>query len=302
MKFAAISLATLFWAAPAAAELRVVASVPDLAAIAKEIGGDRAAVAAMALPSQDPHFVDARPHLALELSKADLLLIIGLDLELGWLPTLITGSRNGKIQPGSPGYLDCSTLVEKLEIPGQKVDRSMGDVHPGGNPHYLFDPRQGARVIRGVADRMAKLDPSSAEVYRKNSERMIAELEQKRKVWEASFAPLRGAKVIAYHKSFPYLAAWVGFEVIEHIEPRPGIPPNPSHVASVLATARKNGVKLILQESFYPEGAAKLIAEKIGGALVEIHGGTNFVEKETYSHHVGEIADALMSAWKKVQK
>src|SRR5688572_10872050 len=134
---AIVTLSLLLIPAAAQADLRVVASVPDLAAIAKEIGGDKTAVAAMALPSQDPHFVDARPHLALELSKADLLLIIGLNLESGWLPTLITGARNAKIQPGAPGYLDCSTLVTRLDVPAQKVDRSMGDVHPGGNPHYL---------------------------------------------------------------------------------------------------------------------------------------------------------------------
>ena len=280
----AIAIATAL-AAPVAvarADLKVVATTPDLAAIARDIGGEHIEVTSLSLNSQDPHFVDARPHLALELSRADLLLLIGLDLEVGWLPTLLTGSRNSAIQRGGAGYLDCSTLVNLMDVPNGRVDRSMGDIHPGGNPHYLFHPENGLRVARGIAARLVSLDGDNAAIYRERLQAFESRLGRARTRWEARLAGLRGAKIITYHRSFPYLAAWLGLEVVENIEPRPGIPPSPRHVAAVLGQARRLGVRLIMQETYYPDSASRLIADRSDATLVALPGGPDIRRGQTY--------------------
>jgi zinc/manganese transport system substrate-binding protein len=279
----------------ARAELRVVATVPDLAALAKEIGGDRAQVTALALHTQDPHFVDAKPSLVLELNKANLLLAIGLELEAGWLPTLQTGARNGAIQIGSPGFLDCSTLVRLLEVPQQKIERSQGDIHPGGNPHYLYDPRAAAAVVAGIARRMGELDPAHAAEYEKNAAALRGRLEAARAGWEQRLAALRGAPVVTYHKSWVYFIDWVGLVEVAQLEPKPGIPPSPSHVARVLGLARQRGVKLVLIEDYYPDDTARLVASKIPAALARLPGGANFREGQTYLQRM----DALVAAVEK---
>lgn len=290
------SLAVISDPAPAGAQLRAVASVPDLAAIAAAVGGARVEVSSLAVATQDPHFVDARPHLALELSRADVLLVVGLDLEVGWLPPLLTGARNSKVQPGAPGYLDCSSLVPLLEIAKVKLDRSMGDIHPGGNPHYLYDPRAAARVAQGIASRFASLDPAGEKEYQAGAARFVAELAAVRVEVEQRLASARGAPIITYHKTAPYLADWLGLDVVEHLEPKPGIPPNPQHVAHVLAVARSKGVRMILVESYYPRTAAELIAEKSGARVVGVDGATSFATGETYPQHVRKLGAALASA------
>jgi zinc/manganese transport system substrate-binding protein len=293
--FLALLLPTLALAGP-----RVVTTVSDLGAITREVGRDHVTVTALVGPTQDPHFVDARPNLALELSRADLLVLVGLELEQGWLPTLITGSRNAKIQTGGAGYLDASTLVPLLEVPTQKLDRSMGDIHPGGNPHYLYDPRNASKVARGIAARLGAIDPANAAAYTANAEDFVKRLDAARAGWEAKLAPLRGKDVVTYHKSMPYLAAWLGFNVPICIEPKPGIPPSPSHVATVLATVQQKGVKLILQESYYPETTAQLIQSKAGGSLVRLPGGADFAAGQTYITRmdalVGQIGVAMGGA------
>jgi zinc/manganese transport system substrate-binding protein len=285
--------ATLFASTAAHADLAIVATVPDLAALAKAIGGDHARVTAISVPTQDPHFVDARPNLMLDLSKADLLLLVGLDLELGWLPTLQTGSRNEHIQVGARGYLDCSQLVTLLEVPKVRLDRSMGDIHPGGNPHYLVDPRAAIRVAEGIAGRMSELDASNAESYKKNLKKLTNEIETARKSAEQALAPLRGAKVIGYHKTLAYLADWLGLEVIEHIEPRPGIPPNPSHVAEVIGKGKSASARAVFVEVYYPEGTARLVAEKIGARLIRLPGGADFRAGESYPDRVRRLTTLL---------
>lgn len=269
-------------AGPARADLRVVATTADLAAIAAAIGGERVDVVALALPTQDPHFVDARPHLALDLARADLLIAVGLELEIGWLPTLQLGARNGKIQSGAAGYLDCSTLVDKLEVPAQRIERSMGDVHPGGNPHYMLDPRRVARVADGIAARMSTLDAAHAEDYRRGLAAFQKQLAAARPRWEQAAAALRGAPALAYHRSLSYLADWLGIRIVEHLEPKPGIPPNPRHVAHVLTIARTQGVKLIVQEVWHPRAASDLLAERAGLRVAVIPGGPDFNHGKSY--------------------
>ncbi|MDH5675014.1 MAG: zinc ABC transporter substrate-binding protein [Myxococcales bacterium] len=286
-------LAALMPAQAALAELRVVTTTSDLAAIAKAVGGDRVEVTALSLHTQDPHFVDARPHLTLALARADLLLQVGLELEVGWLPTLQTGSRNARIQRGAPGHLDCSQLVARLEVPTGRVDRSMGDVHPGGSPHYLMDPRRAEKVAAGVAERMAKLDAGLAAHYRAGAARFAKALRSARGGWEKRLAKLRGKPVIAYHRSFAYLADWLGLRVVAHVEPKPGVSPNPRHIAHVLMLTRSQGVRAILQESYYPANASRALAERSSAQLVIIPGGPDMRRGESYLDFVAALVGRL---------
>ncbi|NTX35461.1 zinc ABC transporter substrate-binding protein [Myxococcus sp. CA033] len=286
----------LFAAAPARAALNVVTTLPDLAALTKAVGGDLVQVQSMALGSQDPHRVDAKPSLALALRNADLLISVGLDLEIGWLPNLQTGSRNPRIQVGNPGFLNASQFVRLLEVPATKVDRSEGDVHPGGNPHYLYDPRQGAAVARGIAERLAQLDAKNAATYRANAAKLTAELDAARVGWEKRLAGLRGAPIVAFHRTTPYLADWLGFEPIAFLEPKPGIPPNPSHVAGVLVLARQRKARMVLIESYYNDREAKMVAGMIPAPVVVLHGGTDFRSGETYVQHINELVGNLEKA------
>lgn len=282
-RLAALAAAAVLVALPAtAAELRVVTSLPDLAALARGVGGERVHVVALAVPTQDPHFVDARPSLMVELNKADLLVTAGLSLESGWLPTLQTGARNPRILSGARGHLAASQAVHLLEVPTTPVDRSQGDIHPGGNPHFLLDPREAVKVARAISERLAELDPAGAQAYAANLQRFAAELEAARARWEQRLAGLKGQPVITYHKSLVYLAAWLGFEQVGTVEPKPGIPPNPSHVARLLGTGKARKVRLVLQEEYYPASTSKLLSERLPAKLVLLPGGADVRGGESY--------------------
>lgn len=277
----------------ARAELAVVSTTPDLASLARSIGGARVKVSALSLPSQDPHWVDARPHLALSLSKADLLLVTGADLEAGWLPTLLTGSRNGKVQRGAKGYLDCSTLVSLLEVPSGKVDRSMGDVHAQGNPHYMLDPKRVERVAVGIGKRLSELDPEGKSAYLEGTRRFVDELRAARAGWEQKLSKLRGRSVLAYHRSLSYLADWLGLKVVDHLEPRPGIPPNPRHIAHVIEVGKSERVVGVLQESWFPRNAPKVVADKLGVKLVVLGTMPDFDRGDSYVTNMNQLVSAL---------
>ncbi|RYZ35014.1 MAG: zinc ABC transporter substrate-binding protein [Myxococcaceae bacterium] len=290
---ALLAAAVSFTAAPARADLKVVASLPDLAAVAKAVGGDKVEVVALALPTQDPHFVDAKPNLALALNRADLLITAGLDLEIGWLPSLQMGARNNRILTGNPGYLDASRFVSLQEVPTTAVDRSQGDVHPGGNPHYLYDPRQGIAVAKGIEARMSQLDAKNAATYKANLAKFTQEVQAAQQGWEKRLAGLKGAPVIAYHRTTAYLQEWLGFTTVAFLEPKPGIPPNPSHIAQVLAQGKARKVKLVVKEDYYPDGTAKLVASKIPAALIVIPGGTDFRNGQTYVQRIELLVSRL---------
>ena len=292
--FAALCAAVVCFAATSArADLKVVTSLPDLAAVAKAVGGDKVEVIALALPTQDPHFVDAKPNLALALNRADLLITAGLDLEIGWLPTLQVGARNSRIQTGNTGFLDASQFVRLQEVPVTAVDRSQGDVHPGGNPHYLYDPRQGLAVARGIEARMSQLDAKNAATYKANLAKLTQQVEAALPGWEKRLEGLKGAPVIAYHRTTAYLQNWLGFTTIAFLEPKPGIPPNPSHVAQVMAQGKARKAKLMVKEDYYPEGTAKLVASKLPAPLVVIPGGTDFRNGQTYVQRIELLVSRL---------
>jgi zinc/manganese transport system substrate-binding protein len=292
---AAAAAATL--AAPQArAELQVAATVPTLAALAAEVGGSRVVVRTLSLPTQDPHFVDPKPSLVLELNRADVLIAVGLELEIGWLPTLQTGARNRKIQRGAAGYIECASYVPILDIPTQKVDRSMGDVHPGGNPHYLYDPRGALGCAYGIAARLAVIDPAGAAEYRRNLAAFKQRLAGKMAGWQRALAPYRGAPVVTHHRSWIYLLDWSGLREVATLEPKPGISPSPRHVAAVIQRGRQAKVRSVLIESFYPVRTAKLVAGKMGAQLAVVPSGPDVAQGQSYFDYMDAVVSTLVKS------
>ena len=264
-----ILLAALMMPASAfAKKLNVVASTQDLASLAQEVGGDKINAQFIARGYQDPHFVEAKPSFLLILRNADLLVTVGLDLEIGWLPPLITQSGNPKIQIGANGYLDASNFAEILEKPTGIVSRAQGDVHPLGNPHYWLDPDNGRRIARGIANKLAELDPDDAATFQSRFQDFDKRLSAAEKNWEAQMAPYRGRKVVSYHKSFPNFAKHFGIEVVDYIEPRPGIPPTPQHTIEVIQTMKAQNIKVELIEPYFDLKTPNSIAAQTGAKVI----------------------------------
>jgi zinc/manganese transport system substrate-binding protein len=250
------------------AELRVVTSIETFADLARRVGGDRVDVESLSHGYMDPHFVEPKPSLVLALNRADLLVHVGLELEIGWLPPLVLGARNDKIQPGAAGNLDVSAGIPVLDVPSVKVDRSMGDIHPSGNPHYWIPPDNALIIAREIAQKLEQLDPGGRQQYHDRLAAFERELASRRAGWEKEAAPLHGLKVVTYHKSWSYLSKWLGLVEIGYLEPKPGIPPSPAHIAWLITTMRQDGVKLLIMESFYPRNTAELVAGKSGARAV----------------------------------
>jgi zinc/manganese transport system substrate-binding protein len=286
--------AALVVPAKAHADLEIVATLPSLAAIAAEVGGQSVTVRSLTSPAEDPHFVDARPDFIVALSRADVLIVNGLDLEIGWLPSLQAQSRNPDISTGGSGFVDASAGLALLEVATGAVDRSMGDVHPGGNPHYLLDPRRAADVALAIGARLAQLDPTNAATYLANSATVSAELTGFADQVAAEFADLGANRpVVTYHRSFVYLAEWLGLTVAIELEPRPGVAPDPGHVATVLSTMRSASVHVILQEAWYPSSTSRQLAELAGATLITVDGGPDFAGGESYTDWLRTVTEAI---------
>ncbi len=281
-----------------AKRLRVAATLPSLAAIAEAVGGEHVQVKAFAAPTEDPHYVDARPDLVLALSRADALLVNGLELEVGWLPALQTASRNPTIQVGGNGYLDASSAVNLLEVPTVRIDRSMGDIHPGGNPHFLFDPRAASSIAAATGELFSRLDPAHVDEYATNSRAFRRRLLKLARVEAARFAALPAAqrRVVVYHKSMEYLLDWLGLEEVIAVEPKPGIPPSPGHVKKVLDAMKTRAVSVILQEEFYPTSTSETLSKLAGASLVRLPGGARIEDGQGYIEHLQELTGRVYDA------
>jgi zinc/manganese transport system substrate-binding protein len=251
-----------------AAKLNVITATQDLAALAREVGGDLISVDSIAMGYQDPHFVEPKPSFLLKLQKADLLVAIGLQLEIGWLPPLITQSRNAKIQAGAPGYMDVSNQCQILEVPQGQVTRAMGDVHPLGNPHYWLDPENGRRIAKALAGKFSEMQPASAPAFAQRYADFDRRLTAAEKGWEAKMAPYKGRQVITYHRSWPNFCERFGLVVAEYVEPKPGIPPTPSHTLDLINLMKREGIKLILVEPYFDLRGPNKIAQDVGGQVV----------------------------------
>ncbi len=270
-RFFLLSVALLGLAAPAVAKLRVVSTLQDFASLAEAVGGIRVDTFTIAKGYQDPHFVDAKPSFILKLSNADVLIVAGLELEIGYLPPLIDQSRNDKIHPGSPGYLDASIGCDILQRPTQQVTRAMGDVHPYGNPHYWTDPDNGRVIARAIAAKLTELDPAGQADYAKNLAAFEANLSTKEKEWDAKMAPYAGTKIVTFHDSWPNFAKRFKIVIAGHVEPKPGIPPSPSHTLEIINLIRAEKIPLILVEPYFDTKTPKAIATQTGAVVVTFY-------------------------------
>jgi zinc/manganese transport system substrate-binding protein len=252
----------------AASKLNVVTSTEDLSAIGREIGGDRITIESIAKGYQDPHFVEPKPSFLLKLQKADLLAVVGLQLEIGWLPPLITQSGNSKIQVGAKGYFDVSNACEILEIPTATVTRADGDVHPLGNPHFWLDPENGRRIARAFKDKLSEMQPADAAFFDHNLKDFEQRLTDAEKRWDTQMATYKGHKVVTYHRSLPNFAKRFGLDVVDYVEPKPGIPPTPSHTLELINKMKQQNIKLILVEPYFDMRTPNSIAQAVGGTAI----------------------------------
>ncbi len=278
---AAALLAGWSCTARAASKLNVITTTEDLAALAREVGGDKINVDSIAKGYQDPHFVEPKPSFILNLQRADLLAAVGLQLEIGWLPALQTQSRNGKIQVGAKGYIDMSQYCQILEIPTGQVTRAMGDVHPLGNPHYWLDPNNGRRIAKAFADKLSELDPGDSAYFQQRYADFDKRLSVAEKGWEAKMTPYKGRKVVTYHRSWPNFCERFGMVVVDYVEPRPGIPPTPSHTLELINTMKRDGIKLILVEPYFDLRTPNSVARAVGGDVAQLMpsvGGTKDIK------------------------
>ena len=262
-----LSLAT---AAPALADLKVATSLTDLASVAQFVGGKHVTAQSLCRGYEDPHFVPAKPSLMKSIQNADVFVSVGLELDSGWLPLVLPGSRNPKIQPGARGFVDASQGVTVLEKPAAGVSRAEGDVHPLGNPHYYLDPKALETVADHLADVFSGLDGANAADYAANAkafkERMDASLEK----WQKQLEPYKGASLVTYHKNFVYFADRFGLKLFGTVEPKPGIPPNPRHIADLAESMKRAGVKVVVYQPYYNADASNQVAQRAGGTAVEV--------------------------------
>jgi zinc/manganese transport system substrate-binding protein len=249
-------------------KIRIMTATTDLASLAQEIGGDKVDVESVARGYQDPHFVDPKPSFLLKLSKADLLIVVGLELEIGWLPPLITQSSNPRIQVGAPGYFDASRFARILELPTGQVTRAEGDVHPLGNPHYWLDPDNGLRIAKGIQNKLSEMRPNDAAYFAQRYDAFEQHLKQSDQQWLAQMKPYAGRKVVTYHRSWPNFAEHFGLDVVGYVEPRPGIPPSPQHTVELIGQMKRDGVKVIMVEPYFDLKTPNAIARDTGAVVV----------------------------------
>lgn len=279
--------------------LNVVTSTEDLASIASEVGGDKVSVTALAKGYQDPHFVDPKPSFILAVNRADLYIAVGRDLEIGWLPPLVTSSRNAKIQPGGQGYLDASLNVRILEIPTGQITRAMGDVHPFGNPHYWLEPGNGRLMAQAIRNKLSELSPADKAYFSQRYDDFDRRLATAEKRWDAAMSPYKGTKVVTYHRSWPNFMERFGLEVIGYVEPKPGIPPSPAHTIDLIDEMKRGGIKLIVVEPYFSLKTPQAIASQVpGGKVLVLAPSVGGVKQATdfiqlFEYNIGLLAGAL---------
>lgn len=296
--FLAAVLALLPAVSARAEKIRVVTTTEDLASLVREVGGEDAEVVSLARGYQDPHFVDAKPSHLLKLRKADLFVQIGLELEAAWAPALLNSARNPGILPGAPGFLEASEGCEVLQKPAGPVDRSQGDVHPLGNPHHWTDPENGRIMARNIRDRLAQLRPERAAAFAARLASFEKRLDEGLARWRAQMAPYPGTRVVTYHRSWPNFAKRFGLEVVDQVEPKPGVPPSPQHVKNLIARMRSEKVPLILMETYFDPRLARKIARDAGADLIVFPasvGGEPGIKTyiDLFDNNIGLLVDAL---------
>ena len=298
---ALLALALLAAPLASAKKLNVVTSTTDLAALAQEVGGDRINVESIAKGYQDPHFVEAKPSFLLKLRQADLLISVGLELEIGWLPPLITQCGNPRVQVGAPGYLDASQFAEILEKPTGQITRAMGDVHPLGNPHYWLDPDNGRRIAKGIAAKLGELDPQDSSYFQQRFADFDKRLTAAEKNWDEQMKPFRGRKVVTYHTSWTNFARHFGLNVVGYIEPRPGIPPTPQHTIEIIQLMKRDNVKIELIEPYFDLKTPQSIGRETGAQVLVLLPSTGGEKQVTdyfklFDYDIGLLTKAFNAA------
>jgi ABC-type Zn uptake system ZnuABC Zn-binding protein ZnuA len=296
--FLSLLMLTLTSAAYAQGKLAVVATTEDLASIATEVGGDHINVESIARGYQDPHFVEAKPSFILKLQRADVLIVVGRELEIGWLPPLINQSRNAKVQPGGAGYLDASMQAKILDLPTGQVTRAMGDVHPLGNPHYWLDPENGKLVARTIGAKFSELRPNDKAFFDQRVADFSARLDAAEKRWLTQLAPYKGAKVVTYHRSYPNFAERFGLDIVGYVEPRPGIPPTPQHTLDLIAEMKRQNVKVVMVEPYFDLKTPNAIGRETGASVLVLPpsvGGTKEITDyfKLFDYDVNLLVNAL---------
>ena len=293
-----IGAAAAAFAAPLPAQkIRVVTSTTDLHAIAHAVGDNRISATSIAAGYQDPHFVQAKPSFALQMGRADVFAFVGLDLEIGWMPTLLDAARNPGINPGGRGNVDVSRVIPVLDV-NPNADRSQGDVHPRGNPHYWLHPENGKRIARLLRDKFAELDAQGARVYTANTARFEARIDSMVKALAPELAVIRGRPVVAYHTSWRYFQEFTGMNIVGFVEPKPGVPPPPSHIASLIQQMKRSGAKVIIMEPFYDQKMPQFVARNVNGKVLVLPSSVEGVRGvddylELLDYNVRRLAEAL---------
>lgn len=281
-------------------KLNVVTTLTDLASITEYIGGDRVDVVSIATGYQNPHFVDPKPSHILKLARADMFVTTGLDLTNGWVPPLLASSRNSDVQPGGPGYVDTSKDIPLLNVPSS-VSREQGDIHIYGNPHYWLDPNTGHTIAKNIRDGLVRLQPADEAYFDANLARFNAELETKLAEWNAAMLPYVGTKIVAYHDQWPYFENAFGLDIVEFLEPKPGIPPTPSQLTKVMDTMRQQDVSVIIISPYYKTDTADLVVRQVGGHVLVLAPSVEaFDDVDTYfdvfEYNVGLLVDAFKAS------
>ncbi|MBL1274828.1 MAG: zinc ABC transporter substrate-binding protein [Ectothiorhodospiraceae bacterium] len=275
------------------AEIRIVTSTQDLAAIATAVGGEQVKVQSLTLGTRDPHFASAKPSMIRKVFRADLLLVVGAGMEIGWLPPLLQSARNARVQPANSGYLDLSRVVPLLGKSSGPVSRAMGDVHAGGNPHYWLDPRNGKRMAQAIATRLGELDPAHKDDYQQRFKAFAQTLDRKLLVWQAELAWLKGTSVIAYHTSFVYLADAFGFQIVDEVEPKPGISPSAASLSALVSRLRVEDINLLIMEPYYERRSARYLNEQ---TAIQVAVLPQSVGAQPDINHYFDLFDAIVAA------
>lgn len=287
--------------APARAAIKVITTTQDLASLVSEIGGDKVSVESLARGYQDPHFVEAKPSFVIKLYSADLLVLVGRDLESAWLPALVTQSRNAKLQPGGAGYFDASQTARILDMPTGTITRAMGDVHPQGNPHYWLDPANGRRIAKALETKLAQMNAADAGYFAQryaDFDRRLADAERR---WKAALAPYNRTKIITYHRSWTNFAEAFGLDVVGYVEPKPGIPPSPAHTLSLMHDMKRQAIKLILVEPYFDLKTPNAIARDTGARVLVMPPSVGGVKEAAdyirlFEYNVNLLVSALKTA------
>ncbi|MDQ4080016.1 MAG: metal ABC transporter substrate-binding protein [Gemmatimonadota bacterium] len=293
-----IGAAAAAFAGPLPAQkIRVVTSTTDLHSIAHAVGGNRISATSIAAGYQDPHFVQAKPSFALQMGRADVFAFVGLDLEIGWMPTLLDGARNPRINPGGRGSVDVSRVIPVLDV-NPNADRSQGDVHPRGNPHYWLHPENGKRIARLLRDKFAELDAQGVRAYNANTARFEARIDSVVKALAPELAVIRNKPVVAYHTSWRYFQEFTGMNIVGFVEPKPGVPPSPSHIASLIQQMKRTGAKVIIMEPFYDQKMPQFVARHVGGKVLVLPSSVEGIRGvddylELLDYNVRRLAEAL---------